>query len=102
MSFYFILLQLVLLRGDKAVSRQYDESQVYRVYSDILSGRYFANGAERRWLIETETADGGYNLSSDSLEKCFPAQNELDVSDWQSLLDFKKETRWHNGPAVSR
>jgi hypothetical protein len=94
MLFYFVLLQVVWLRADKAVSRKYDQSEAYRVYSDMLFGRYFGNGAERKWLIETETADGGYNLSSDSLEKCFPAQNELDVSDWQSLLDFKKETRW--------
>jgi hypothetical protein len=93
MLFYFVLLQIVLLRADRAVSRHYDESEAYRVYSDMLSDRYFANGAERRWLIETETADAGYDLSSDSLEKCFPAQNELDFSNWQSLLDLKRETR---------
>ena len=85
---FFLLLQTLSLRADRSVPRDYDSAEAYRVYSALLSSKYFAKGTTPRYVIEAETASPQGFFSG-----CFPNQDDLDFSDWQTLLALKKEVQ---------
>jgi hypothetical protein len=83
---FFLLLQTLSLRADRYLPQDYDNSEAYRVYSALLSSKYFAKETTLRYVIEAETASPQGFFSD-----CFPSQDNLGFSDWQTFLDLKKE-----------
>jgi hypothetical protein len=83
---FFLLLQTLSLRADRYLPQDYDIAEVYRVYSALLSSKYFAKEVTPRYVIEAETTS-----PQELLSECFPRQTDLDLSDWQTFLDLKKE-----------
>ena len=84
---FFLLLQTLSLRADRYLPQDYDIAEAYRVYSALLSSKYFAKEATPRYVIEAETTS-----PQELLSDVFPdAKTDLDFSDWQTFLDLKKE-----------
>jgi hypothetical protein len=94
----FLFLLTLSLRADGSIARNYDYAEAYRVYSGLLLSRYFTKGSGLpRYVIEAETAHVGYNLGESLFKDCFPKQSDLDLSDWQTLLDLKKQSQLSKG-----
>jgi hypothetical protein len=84
-----VLLQTLSLRADKSIPQKYDDAEAYRVYSALLLSRYFSKSPDSpKFVIETETTSPTTHFPT-----CFPNQSDLDLSDWQTLLDLKKEAQ---------
>jgi hypothetical protein len=83
---FFLLLQTLSLRADRYLPQDYDNSEAYRVYSALLSSKYFAKETTLRYVIEAETTS-----PQELFSECFPSQDNLGFSDWQTFLDLKKE-----------
>src|SRR5579862_685264 len=83
---FFLLLQTLSLRADRYFPQDYDNAEAYRVYSALLSSKYFSKETTLRYVIEAETAS-----PQEFVSDCFPSQDNLGFSDWQTFLDLKKE-----------
>ncbi len=83
---FFLLLQTLSLRADRYLPQDYDNSEAYRVYSALLSSKYFAKETTLRYVIEAETTNPQGLFS-----ECFPRQDNLGFSDWQTFLNLKKK-----------
>jgi len=83
---FFLLSQTLSLRADRYFPQDYDNAEAYRVYSALLSSKYFAKETTLRYVIEAETTS-----PQEFFSECFPSQADLGLSDWQTFLDLKKE-----------
>ena len=91
-----LLIILHLFSPTFAHSRviDYDSAEATQVYSALLTDRYFAYRPRgSAYLIEAEAADAFSHpyAFKKGLKECFPKLAELQVSDWQAVLDLQKQ-----------
>ena len=82
---FFLLLQTLSLRADRYLPQDYDDSRLPGLLSIVIE-QIFCEGDD------TKIRNRGRNGEPTGIfSDCFPSQDNLDFSDWQTFLNLKKE-----------
>lgn len=89
-----LFLLTLSLRADTPPPHPYDEREASRVYAGLLTHRFFRfRPGPGGYLIEAEVAEATRfpGIFNDAADSCFPRPWELDLSNWQTLMELRKQ-----------